>query len=114
MSTKRKTAEEKSYEATFRAGADFWTSEDGDLTALVIAPRADARAALCERFRVKAFGHPLASLPIIERFAYREWVGFEFYDGPNSKRRGKVWRYGETKTPYPVLVMELYPDESAK
>lgn len=41
------------------------------------------------------------------KFAYRDWVGGEYFDGSSGTKRGKAWFTTDAKTPFPVLEYEL-------
>lgn len=100
----------KKFWEDFGDGCEMWTSEDGTLLSIAIIPHEEWQESLQfnqrHRFKDEAFDLSRAQL----RFAYREWAGSEFFDGPYSQRRGKVWRLQETPTDLPVVDYQLiYP-----
>lgn len=96
------------YRKTFERGCEFWTSEDGMLAALVIMPSEDWEDVFKREFSHRLSNQEFKPERIKLQFAYEEWTGREYFDGPNSNRSGKVWRTGDEKTPFPVLVYDLY------
>ena len=97
----------KKFLREFGYGCEMWTSEDGCLISLAIVCRDDAPAILRGAYsHWLQYEKPLTMDRLKRRYAYREWVGAEFFDG-GTRTHGKVWRIGDDPTPFPVYEYEL-------
>lgn len=99
--------DELAFKKTFTNGCGFWTSEDGSLTELVIEERDDWREVLKREF-AHVFEHEkFNEKRWCLKHVARSWVGKEWFNGPNSSRRGKLWSFSDKPTPFVVVAYEL-------
>ncbi len=98
----------RSFVEDFIDGCEMWTSEDGTLVAIAVMDSAEWRDVLRKQFAHIWAHEKFNPARAIRRYAWREWVGSEFFDGPGpGQRRGKVWRVGDEPTAFPVMYYEL-------
>jgi len=101
------TREQKLFNAAFNRGAAFWTSEDGTMMSIVIARVPDWQEVLQFEYEHIFAKQPFDETRAKPKFAEREWIGKDWFDGNSGTTRGKIWRTTEEETPYPVFEYEL-------
>ena len=105
---------DRKFKNEFSHGVGFWTGEDGMLVALVIQRGPDAvdrlRQNFAHVFHQKGFDFEPKRLR--KAYVKREWAEREWFFERGSK--GKLWTECKEKTPFPVLVYDLYPDDEQK
>lgn len=106
----RKTPDQRAFESFFKNGADFWSSEDGTLMALVIDRRADWAEVLQREFSHVFVNHKFHAQFMKPKFVYRHWVGQEWFDGSCGQVRGKIWTVTDEPTDFPVYEYDLVPE----
>lgn len=95
----------KLFKKVFHDPCEFWTSEDGMLLSLVIADSEGYEKRLREHWTFAREEFDPSRLK--KRYAYREWVGHEYFDGNSGRRSGKVWRLCDEPTEFRVIEYEL-------
>lgn len=99
--------EQAEFDIAFQSGCEMWTSEDGTLVSLAIKSRDDWQEVLQREFAHIFAREAFDASRHKQRFAYREYVGRDFFDGNSGRSKGKVWRIGDELTPFPVIEYEL-------
>lgn len=94
---------EKRFKKDFKNPMEFWTSEDGSLMSVAVAFSPDWPTLLREK--IKSLGQKFKKSRVKSRYAYREWAEREYWYFAGDK--GKVWRIGDTETPFEVYEYEL-------
>jgi hypothetical protein len=94
----------RKYLRAFQNGCQFWTSEDGYGCDLVVLPVPSALLILQTNFSHLKIAWATATLR--ERWVHQEWVGSEFFDGPYSRGRGKLWCFSSEPTAFAVLSLD--------
>lgn len=95
---------EKRFKKEFQAPMEFWTGEDGTLMSVAIAFSPKWVKKLREHIEIRC-RQKFKTARVRKRFAFREWAEREYWYFSGTK--GKVWRLGDTPTPFPVYEYEL-------